>query len=205
MGGTDEHVAAAPGGMPRRRLLGLGFAAGGAALAAGWGLAGPAPSLAAPSPAQDAEILGFALGLEDLQETFYRQAAASSVLPAGDLRDFVETVREHETAHASYLRTLLGAGAPAPAAFTFTTELASPESIASTAILLEDLAVRAYNGQAGNLTTAALAEAAKVVSVDARHAAWIRSIVGQPPASEPTDPGVTAADVTATLTKAGLG
>ena len=38
-----------------------------------------------------------------------------------------------------------------------------------------------------NLTPAALKAAARIVSVEARHAAWIRSIVGDIPGTEPTD------------------
>ncbi len=188
----------------RRRLLQLGLTLGGAAVVSAVGLVGPSLSAAGPSSEQDAEIFKFALHLEDLQESFYRQAAATTTLPAGDLRQFVETVRDHEEAHAIYLRTLLGQGAPTATAFTFPTQLASADTIAATATMLEDLAVAAYNGQATNLTTAGLAEAAKIVSVDARHAAWIRSIVGNPPASQPTDPGVTSAVVTSSLQKAGL-
>ena len=44
---------------------------------------------------------------------------------------------------------------------------------------LEDVAVAAYNGQAGNLTKDALRAAATVISVDARHTAWIRSTRAQ--------------------------
>lgn len=56
---------------------------------------------------------------------------------------------------------------------------------------LEDLAVATYNGQAVNLTPASLKAAARIVSVEGRHAAWIRSIVGDVPATEATDPALT--------------
>ncbi len=56
---------------------------------------------------------------------------------------------------------------------------------------LEDLVVSTYNGQAVNLTPASLKAAARIVSVEARHAAWIRSIVGDVPAMEPTDSALT--------------
>ena len=53
--------------------------------------------------------------------------------------------------------------------------------------MLEDTAVAAYNGQAVNLTKPVLKAAATIVSVEARHAAWIRDIVGQPAAPQATD------------------
>ena len=49
--------------------------------------------------------------------------------------------------------------------------------------------VDAYNGQAANLSLGARATTAGIVSVDARHAAWIRSIAGETPAAEPVDAG----------------
>ena len=52
-----------------------------------------------------------------------------------------------------------------------------------TAIVLEDTGVRAYQGQAPNIKTPAILRAAIAIHpVEARHAAWIRNIVGQPPA-----------------------
>ena len=46
--------------------------------------------------------------------------------------------------------------------------------------MLEDTAVAAYNGQAANHETKpTLKAAATIVSVEARHAAWIRDIVGE--------------------------
>ena len=54
----------------------------------------------------------------------------------------------------------------------------TPERFEPTALKLEDLGVAAYNAQAPNLTKAALAAAARIVSVEARHAAWIRDVRG---------------------------
>jgi hypothetical protein len=56
--------------------------------------------------------------------------------------------------------------------------------------------VAAYNGQATNLTTGALEAAAKIVSVEARHAGWIRAIAQENPAPDATDTPKTAAQVT---------
>ena len=47
---------------------------------------------------------------------------------------------------------------------------------------LEETAVAAYNGQATNLTPEALATAARIASVEARHASWARGIAGEAPA-----------------------
>src|SRR6266540_1406197 len=70
-----------------------------------------------------------------------------------------------------------------------------PDAFTRTAIKLEDLAVAGYNGQATNLSRAALGAAATIVSVEARHAAWIRAIAGQVAAPDPVDKPATAAEV----------
>ena len=62
----------------------------------------------------------------------------------------------------------------------------------------------AYNGQAGNLTKPALAAAAEIVSVDARHAGWIRAIRGENAAPDATDRALTARQVQAALKKTGF-
>ena len=72
------------------------------------------------------------------------------------------------------------------------------------AVKLEDLAVATYNGQAVNLTPASLKAAARIVSVEARHAAWIRSIAGDVPATEATDPAIKEAETRAGLSRARL-
>ena len=62
----------------------------------------------------------------------------------------------------------------------------------------------AYNGQATNVSRATLAAAATVVSVEARHAAWVRSIVGEPPAPDATDKPLSAAQVREGLERIGM-
>jgi Ferritin-like domain len=62
-------------------------------------------------------------------------------------------------------------------------------------VLLENIGVAAYNGQAANLTKGALAAAAEIVSVEGRHAAWISALAGEPPAPRAADAGASSADV----------
>lgn len=50
----------------------------------------------------------------------------------------------------------------------------------ATSIALEDTGVAVYNVQGPNLTKPTLAVAGMIVSVEARHAAWIRRITGKP-------------------------
>ena len=71
-------------------------------------------------------------------------------------------------------------------------------------MLLENLGVAAYNGQAANLTKRALAPAAEIVSVEGRHAAWISDLAGELPAPHAADPGKSAGEVVSALQATGF-
>ena len=205
-----DSSAAAPGeselALPhsRSKLLTRAFAAGGALVVGGGVIAGLAREAeSAPSPAQDAEILNFALLLEYLESAFFSEAAASGKL-TGELLEYATVVRGHERAHVAFLRDALGANAREEPRFDFGAATSDPKEFTDTAVAIEDLAVAAYNGQAGNLTKGALEAAAKIVSVEARHAGWIRAIAGMNPAPDATETAKTAAQVTAVVNNTGF-
>jgi rubrerythrin len=188
----------------RDRFLTRALVAGGTLLAGGALVAGlPKLAASAQSPEQDAEIFNFALLLEHLQAAFYGEAADTAELD-GELLEFAKVVAEHEREHVGYLQEALGSSAvEAPETF-FGAATTDPDAFAAAAISLEDLAVAAYNGQAANLTKGALRAAATIVSVDARHAAWIRAVVGRPAASQPVDQPFSRAQVLAKLDESGF-
>jgi hypothetical protein len=150
------------------------------------------------SEAQDRRILAFALVLEDLKSAFYAEALAHGKLD-GELRRFAEVAGAHERAHAARLRRALGRHARPAATFRFGKATRERSTFIATATELEDLAVAAYNGQAGNLTKKALPAALEIVSVEGRHAAWIRAIADEAPAPRAADPGAGKAEVGAIL------
>jgi hypothetical protein len=175
------------------------IAGGGAFLAGGLLIGGlPKVALGAPSAQQDAEILNFALLLEYLESEFYVDAvnkAATSGLTAREL-SFATTVRDHELAHVEFLRQALGDAARAKPQFDFGDTTSNRAKFLATAIVLEDTGVAAYNGQGPRLRKQTLPAAASIVSVEARHAAWIRRIVAGPsyPAAPADYPAPTAVD-----------
>jgi hypothetical protein len=156
----------------------------------------------AASKATDQKILTFALTLERLQVAFY-QAMLAKPYATGEIRQYAETVHGHEVAHARRLTEALGA-AVAPVTFTFGQTLASRDAFTKAAIAVEDMGAAAYDGQIPNLTTGALRIASEIVSVEARHAAWIRDIVGEPPAPVPADPAATPQQVQSRLRSLGI-
>jgi len=122
----------------------------------------------------------------------------------GDLRDFAQTALGHERQHLAAIQQALGARALPRPTFAFGQRTKSADAFAEAAIELEDIAVAAYNGQAPNLTKATLAPAAEIVSVEARHAAWVRAIVGQVAAPDPVDKPLTAQQAAAGLQRFGV-
>ena len=147
--------------------------------------------------------MNFALLLEYLQAAFYREALSRDLL-RGELREFAETVAANEEEHIALLRGALGRRARSRPTFRFDDVLRSRRAFVRSALTLEDAGVAAYNGQAANLTKEALLPALRMVSVEGRHAAWIRDIAGEDPAPLAADPGLPATEVTSTLRKAGL-
>jgi hypothetical protein len=189
----------------RDQFLRRAVVAGGTLVLGGVVVAG-LPRLAASagqSAAADAEIFNFALLLEYMQAAFYGEAVERAEL-TGELLEFATLVVEHERAHVDYLRDALGADARAEPTTDFGEATADPAAFGAAAVTLEDVAVAAYNGQAGNLTKDALRAAATIISVDARHAAWIRSIVGETPAAQAVDKPLSAEAAVARLDDTGF-
>jgi Ferritin-like domain len=187
-------------GLNRRGALlaGAGAIAGGILIAAL-----PDGAASEPSARQDAEILNFALVLEHVQAALYAEALGRNVLQ-GELRDFARVVGGHEQAHIDFIRHALGRKAKPPPKLEFGEDASTPEAFQRTALKLEDLGIKAYDAQAPNLTRAALTAAARIVSVEARHAAWIRAIAGQNPAPDAAEPVIGARRVVETLNGSGF-
>jgi hypothetical protein len=189
----------------RRSEVLRGALVGGGALLAGAGAVAGLTRLAgaAPSAEQDTRILNVLLGLEHVQLALYEEALDNGAL-SGDLLRFAQIARGHERVHVDTLQELLGANAESPPAFAFGGATTDPDAFADAAARIEDLTVDAFNGQVTNLTPRARAQSARVVSVDARHAAWVRTVVGREPASEAVDPGRPAAEVARALDGTGF-
>lgn len=122
-------------------------------------------------------------------------------------------MRDHELAHVDFLKSALGSKAGAKPKFDFKGTTSDPDMFRATAIALEDTGVAAYDGQGPRLTKKTLAAAATIVSVEARHVAWIRRIVGSPdyrdgrksyPAPAAVDKALTRKQVEAIVAKTGF-
>jgi hypothetical protein len=162
-----------------------------------------APAASAPSPAQDARILNYFLLLEYLQAGLYEAAQTANAL-TGELRRFAEIAGNHEREHVDSLRAALGGDARSKPELQFGEAVENERRFAAAAVTLEETASAAYIGQAASLTTKRVTTVARIVPVEARHAAWIRAIVRREPAPHAADPPRTSQQVERTIQRTGF-
>ena len=204
--GALQETVAAVAGDDRADFLRKAAFSGAALLGAG-GVLGALPSLAsAATPASDVAILNFALTLEYLEAEFYAGARKNAAIFKGDTRNFVDVVAKHEATHVAFLKKALGTAAVKKPSFDFKgTNNTDQKTFEATAQVLEDTGVAAYLGQAGNIKTKAiLAAAGSILTVEARHAAWMRHIRQVAPAPLAFDKPKTKAQILAAVKGTGF-
>ena len=183
----------------RRGVLAAGTLAAGGVFAAGV----PKLAFSAPSRKQDERIFNFALELEYVKAAFYREAAERGALDDELLR-LARVVGDHEEAHVGFLRRMLGAAAREEPSFDFGDATTNPDRFLRSAFLLEETTVSAYIGQGANLTKRRVASFGELTSVEARHAAWVRDLLGKNDAPLVADSAKTDDQVRATIRKTGF-
>lgn len=127
----------------------------------------------------DFGVLNYAYALEQLEAAFYAQAAANPYAGISDVEmNYLNALKAHEGAHRDFFAAALADNAIPALEVDFSgIDFNDRTSVLSTARLLEDTGVSAYNGAGRYLQSDAyLTLAGKIVSVEARHAAAIREI-----------------------------
>lgn len=126
----------------------------------------------------DTAVLNYAYVLEQLEADFYTKVTASVYAGATAAETtLLSDIRDHEVIHRDFLKAALGASAVGELSFTYgNLDFNNRAAVLGAAKTFEDLGVAAYNG-AGQLLASGdlLLIAGKIVSVEARHAAAIRS------------------------------
>jgi hypothetical protein len=145
---------------------------------------------AATAPAKtknDIAILRFDLVLEYLQAGLYTEAERLGALTPKTL-SWSRVVGAHERAHARAIKGLLGSKAVRSPSFNYGSVTSKEDAFVKTAVAFEDLTAALLKWQAPRLDSRAIVAAAvSLHSVETRHAAWIRHIVGVEPATTAFD------------------
>ncbi|HEY4196000.1 MAG TPA: ferritin-like domain-containing protein [Mucilaginibacter sp.] len=128
----------------------------------------------------DVGILNFAYALEQLEAAFYIQVAATpySGITATETARLTD-IRDHEVCHREFFKAALGSNAIQALTPDFSSiDFSNRAKVLAAAQAFEDTGVGAYNG-AGYLIQSAtyLGLAGKIVSVEARHASYIRDLI----------------------------
>ncbi len=128
----------------------------------------------------DFAILNYAYALEQLEAAFYIQVAATPFSGITSAETSLLTdIRDHEVAHREFFKAALGSNAIQALTPDFSSiDFSNRTQVLATAQAFEDLGVQAYNGAGYLIKTADyLTIAGKIVSVEARHAAYIRNLI----------------------------
>ena len=132
----------------------------------------------------DVAVLNFALTLEYLEAAFYERALKEVGGLSGDAKEIATTLRDNENEHVDALtKTIedLGGKPVAAPGVDFGNAFASEDAFLKLAMTFEDLGVSAYNGAAPEIQSKdVLSAAGSIVQVEARHAAAIRMLRGEP-------------------------
>ena len=164
-----------------RRSLAAAASGVGALLLAADAEAGPA------NTKNDVAILRFDLVLEYLQAGLYTEAERLGALTPKTL-SWARVVGAHERAHVRAIKGLLGSKAVRSPGFNYGSVTSKEQAFIKTAVAFEDLTAALLKWQAPRLDSRAIVAAAvSLHSVETRHAAWIRHIIGVQPATTAFD------------------
>ena len=176
--GALQEAIAGLCGETRAGLLRNATLGGAAMLAA---LASPAEA----APMRDVGTLNFCLRFERLQATFYTQADQIGTIARMDRarEEWARTRGAPERAHVRSIKQILGRKAGPRPFFDFGSANETVDAFTRTAVAMEDLTVALLTGITPRLHDKQLTAALfGLLTVEARHAAWARHIVGATPA-----------------------
>lgn len=165
-------------------------------LLAAAGLVSASPIQKRDGAINDGVILNYALTLEHLEDTFYREGLAKfseqDFADAGYDATFYSNIKKvstDEAAHVDFLtKGLTAAGATPVAECTYKFGYKDVKSFLATAAVLEGVGVSAYLGAAADIMNKTyLTAAGSILTVEARHSSYIRGGLRQVPFSQPFD------------------
>lgn len=180
--GTHDKDLHGPFGRSRAAFLRSTALGGGAFIA--WRASA---ARAAELDRHDIDVLNFDLTFEHLQAGFYEEALRFGALGQETTR-WARVIGAHERAHVKILSEVLGRHAVKKPFFDYQGVTEDEDAFTKTAVAMEDLTTDLLIGQLNEFRAPALVSALfSLLSVEARHAAWVRHAVGVLPIAGPLD------------------
>ena len=177
--GAFTDAVAKVHGPTRAEFLRKAAVGGGALLAA---LAAPPPE--ALARADDTSILNFDLAFEYMQATFYTETERVGTIDRmrPEMARWARVFGAHERAHVRIIKSVLGEAAVKKPFFNFRGVTEDEDEFVRTAVAMEDITTALLAGQTPRLDSRPLVSALfSLLTVEARHAAWVRHVVGTNP------------------------
>ncbi len=150
------------------------------------------------------DILHYAAVLENLEATFYAQGLANFSETAFAAAGFdstvyqnIQSIAAHEGAHVQFLNSALQTLAqPISQACTYNFGISTVEQFMATAAIFEGIGTSAYLGAAAQVANkAVLTAAGSILTVEARHNAYLRSVLSESPFPQSQDTPLTPDEV----------
>ncbi|KAK6436103.1 hypothetical protein LTR95_007703 [Oleoguttula sp. CCFEE 5521] len=148
------------------------------------------------SEMNDFDILNYALTLEHLEDTFYRQGLAKFTLNDFTRAGFdaafynnVKSIAEHEASHVAFLTGAIEAAGGNPVLeCTYAFGITTVAGFVATASVLEGVGQSAYLGAARQIANKNyLTAAGSILTVEARHSSYLRVSLSQTPFAQSLD------------------
>jgi Ferritin-like domain len=182
--GALQETFSAIKGISRSEFLWKGALGGAGVLSA---LATPSASAKSTSKSDDTLILRFGLTFEHLQARFYQEG-----LRIGNFKEetkrWSRVIGAHERAHARIIASLLGRKAIPSPFFDYHGVTEHEGAFTKTAVAMEDLTTALLTGVMPLINSPGLVSALfSLLTVEARHAAWVRHDRGLLPVASAFD------------------